>query len=273
MSNQYFVAVPTESGLNKLPNNPCKLLDFQLLSLAGGENYSAKTGDREIVAVLLGGKATFEVDGQTFESIGGRPNVFAGKPHSVYLPADVSYKITGVGAAQIALCSAPSDLKTGPYVIGPDKVTSGTWGAANFTRGFNQILTATGQPDLPARRLIVGETFTPSGHWSTYPAHKHEVDDLPNEAFHEEMYFFKVAPADGFGIARHYGEGFEDNHTVRDNTILMMPHGYHTYVGAPGYTSYYLWMLAGEHRVQAVTEDPDHGWVSRTVPMLRNLGH
>ncbi len=271
--SKYFAALATDAGLNALPHNPCKLLDFGLLALGAGEDYEGETGDREVVAVILGGKATFEAGDARFENVGGRPNVFAGKPHSVYLPAGTSYRITGVSAVQVALTSAPSEMETAPYVIGPDQVVLGRWGAANFSRDFRQILTATGQPDLPAQRLIVGETITPSGHWSTYPAHKHEVDDLPTEAFHEEMYFFKVTPPDGFGITRHYGEGYEDNHTVRDNTILMIPHGYHTYVGAPGYTSYYLWLLAGEHRNQAVTEDPATGWVSRTVPMLRNLGH
>ena len=51
------------------------------------------------------------------------------------------------------------------------------------------------QPDLPARRLIVGETYTPSGNWSTYPPHRHKVDNLPAEAAHEEMYYFRVNPA------------------------------------------------------------------------------
>ena len=61
---------------------------------------------------------------------------------------------------------------------------------------------------------------------------------------------------DGFGITRFYrDEGEATNYTVRDNSILMLPHGYHTYVGAPGFQSYYLWFLAGDHRVQAVTPD------------------
>ncbi|MFP4322480.1 MAG: 5-deoxy-glucuronate isomerase [Anaerolineales bacterium] len=275
----YFAALDTQQGVNALPHNPCKLLDFQLVVLGAREATSGNSADREILAVLLGGKAHFQVGGHKFEHVGGRPNVFAGKPHAVYIPAGTDYTITGVGDVQIALTSAPSDLATDPYVIGPEKVTNGVWGAANFTRRYHQILHASAQPDCPARRLIVGETFTPSGNWSTYPAHKHEVDDLPNEAYHEEMYFFKISPADGFGITRFYTDkdpdvgDFEQNYTVRDNTILMMPYGYHSYVGAPGYNSYYLWLLAGEHRTQAVQDDPATGWVLKTVPMLRELGH
>jgi 5-deoxy-glucuronate isomerase len=270
----YFAALESKQGANALPHNPCKLLGFDLLVLPAGETFSAQTGDREVLAVVLGGKATFEAAGKRFDKVGGRPNVFAGKPHSVYLPAGADYKVSAEGAVQIALTSAPSDLEVEPYVIGPDRVTSGTWGAANFTRYFHQILTEAGQPDLPARRLIVGETFTPSGNWSTYPPHRHENDDLPREAYHEEMYYFKVTPTDGFGICRYYNDqGVEESFTVRDNTIMMAPIGYHTVVSAPGYMTYYLWFLAGEHRHQATADDPNLGWVSRTVPMLKELGH
>ncbi len=269
----YFTHVNTTHGVNALDANPCNLLDFHLLILGDGESQSLTSDGREICAVMLGGRATFTIGAHTFANVGGRANVFSGKPHSVYIPAGQAYTVTGVGFAQIALCSAPSTLQTDPYVIAPDRVTAGKWGAANFSRYFHQILTSSAQPDLPAQRLIVGETFTPSGNWSTYPAHKHETDDLPVEAFHEEMYFFKIAPKDGFGITRHYGDDFDTNYTVRDNSILMLPHGYHTYVGAPGFQSYYLWFLAGEHRTQAVIEDEATAWLGKTVPMLRELGH
>lgn len=269
----YFETVPTQSGLNKLPANPCSLLDFNLLNLDAEQSYQGSSGERELLAVILGGKGSFTVNGRTFAHIGGRPHVFAGKPHSVYIPCGADYSIKAHGRLQVGLCSAPSELKTEPFVIEPDQVASGIWGAANFSRNFHQILTASAQPDLPAARLIVGETYTPSGNWSTYPPHKHEADDLPREAYHEEMYYFKVSPDDGFGLTRFYNDDVDTGYIVRDNTILMMPNGYHTVVSAPGYTTYYLWFLAGNHRVQAVVEDEHVGWVSRTVSMLHELGH
>ena len=269
----YFESVTHNAGLNSLPSNPCKLLDFNLLVLRDGKTYESTPSDREICAVLLGGKATFVVNDKTFEKVGGRPNVFAGKPHSVYIPCESKFSIAAHGAVEIGLCSAPSDLATPPYVIAPDKVASGVWGAANFARNYHQILTLVSQPDLPAKRLIVGETYTPSGNWSTYPPHRHEKDDLPCEAFHEEMYFFKVSPSDGFGMARYYNEEIDTGFIVRDNTILMAPKGFHTVTSAPGYTTYYLWFLAGNHRIQATADDPALAWVGRTVPMLKALGH
>ena len=99
--------------------------------------------------MILGGKATFEIDGQRFEKVGGRPNVFAGKPHSVYIPAGAKFTIQAEGAVEIALPSAPSDGLPEPYVIAPARVANGVWGAANFKRNFHQILTLAAQPDCP----------------------------------------------------------------------------------------------------------------------------
>ncbi len=274
MDYKYHCYIPAERGRNELPFNPCSVLDFSLLTLAPGQSYSGSTGDREVLAVILGGKATFEVAGARFENVGGRPNVFSGKPHSVYLPAGSDFTVTGVTAVEIALPSAPSDLVTEPYVIAPDRVAAGRWGASNFGRTYHQILTEVSQPDLPASGLIVGETFTPPGNWSTFPPHRHAHDDLPAEAQHEEMYYFRVNPGDGWGICRMYtDEGYEENFTVRNHGMHMMPSGYHTVVSAPGYTTYYLWFLAGVGRTQGAVEDADLAWVGRTVPMLRELGH
>lgn len=251
-----LISVSQENGANHLDENPCKILDFSLSVLAKGESYNGQTGDREVLAVILEGLVTIKANNEVFENIGERTSVFGGKPYSVYLPAGCEYTITAITAAKIALPSAPSDLEIDPYLIVPDRVADGVWGRDNFTRNFHQILTKAAQPDLPARRLIVGETFTPSGNWSTYPAHKHEGDSESGEAYHEEMYYFKVDPTDGFGITRYYHTD-EDaiNYTVKNSTILMIPDGYHTYVGAPGFQSYYLWVLAGEHRDQGVVED------------------
>ena len=47
-------------------------------------------------------------------------------------------------------------------------------------------------------------------------------------------------------------DGFEENFTIREHGMHMMPSGYHTIVSAPGYMTYFLWVLAGEHRTQGV---------------------
>jgi 5-deoxy-glucuronate isomerase len=266
----YFTSVGGEPGINPASQNPCRLIDFARLVLRDGASHQGATGDREVLLVLFGGRCRVEA-GALSATVGRRPSPFGGKPHAVYLPRDTSYTITAIGALDAGLCSAPSDLAAAPYVIGPDQVTANQMGAASFGRELRNILTASDQPELPARRLIVGETLVPSGNWSTYPPHKHEVDDLPREAFHEELYYFRVDQPGGFGHTRHYSpeRGYDTTYTVQDSTILMIPHGFHTTCSAPGYTNYFLWMLAGEHRTQAVSFDPAHAWVQKTIGLLK----
>jgi 5-deoxy-glucuronate isomerase len=267
----YFTTVSGEQGLNSIKENPCRLIDFARLVLRDGASRSGQTGEREVLLVLFGGRCDVKAGHLTFENVGKRTTPFAGKPHAVYLPATTTYTITARGNLDAGLCSAPSDLRAEPYVITPEQVTANQMGAASFSRELRNILTISDQPELPARRLIIGETFVPSGNWSTYPPHKHEVDNLPHEAFHEELYYFRVDQPGGFGLARHYSpeRGYETTYTVQDSTILMIPHGFHTTCSAPGYMNYFLWMLAGEHRTQAVALDPNHAWVQKAIGLVK----
>lgn len=265
--SQHFQAVGSAIGLNTLESHSCATLGFSRLLLNQGERYSATVpADREIVLVVLSGTADVEVDDHVFHNVGKRANVFAGSPHSVYLPRNSRFTVTASTPLDVALPSGPSSLDADPYEIRPEQVNTGQWGTLNFSRHFREIVV---QPDgRPASSLIVGETITPSGNWSTYPPHKHEGTSA-GEALHEEMYYFRVAAPEGFGIARHYSpeRNFDDTHTVSDNTVLCIPYGYHTYASAPGYASYYLWFLAGEGRKQGASIDPNHGWVQKVVGM------
>jgi len=266
--NKHFHQLTQETGLSALQGHSCKLLEFSRLVLAAGDTYVGSIeDDRECLLVAIGGSARITVNGKVFASVGGRANVFAGNPHSVYLPRGASYKVEALTMFDAAMPSAPSSLDIEPYEIVPAQVKTGTWGTLNYTRHFREILTA---PDgRPAASLIVGETLTPSGNWSTYPPHKHEKVDGA-EVFHEEMYYFRISAPEGFGFLRHYGsEGeFDDTHVVRDNSLISMPHGYHTYAGAPGTQSYYLWFLAGDSRKQGVKADPALAWTQKLVGMV-----
>jgi len=113
----FFEAVPTAAGLNRVPSNPFKLLDFSNLILADGETYEAATATARCWPCCSAARDV-QVDGQTFANVGGRPNVFSGKPHSVYIPCGTTYSVAAHGRLEVGLVSAPSDLKTAPYVVG-----------------------------------------------------------------------------------------------------------------------------------------------------------
>ena len=57
-----------------------------------------------------------------------------------------------------------------------------------MARTIDQIL----MEDRDAERLLVTEVLTPGGHWSSYPPHKHDTDDPPDETYLEETYHFRL---------------------------------------------------------------------------------
>ena len=94
-----------------------------------------------------------------------------------------------------------------------------------------------------ADRLMCVELLTPDGNWSSYPPHKH--DDSPEcPVNNEEIYYFRIGVAgstdyapEGFGLHRTYtGDGrIDDNLTVTDGDVYLIPRGYHgPCVAAPG---------------------------------------
>ena len=71
---------------------------------------------------------------------------------------------------------------------------------------------------------------------------------------------------DGIGLHRLYtGDGsIDETVEVRDGDVFLIPRGYHgPCVAAPGYTMYYLNVLAGPApgRSMAFCDDPAHHWV------------
>jgi 5-deoxy-glucuronate isomerase len=120
---------------------------------------------------------------------------------------------------------------------------------------------------VPAERLLAGETLNPPGNWSSFPPHKHDRPNSPQEAVLEEIYFFRVKPAQGFGFIWTYTapddpEGFSNVFVVEDGDTVLLPKGYHPVVAAPGYELHYTWVLAGEERrYGAWADDPRHAWV------------
>jgi 5-deoxy-glucuronate isomerase len=134
-------------------------------------------------------------------------------------------------------------------------VGSGSWG-----RTVRTIL----GPDDAASRLIVGETVhTEPGTWSSFPPHRHDRD-TPDEVRLEEVYYYRVHPANGFAVQVRYDTdtGHEDLRIVRDGDAAAITSGFHPLVAAPGHGLYYLWVLAGEQRAMRVYVDPRYRWVT-----------
>ena len=238
-----------------------RYVGFEVFRLGPNRHLRRRTEGRETCAVMLSGQAVVSCEGKELGVIGGRPDVFAGKAWSAYLPAKSSFDVRAVTSVEMALCSAPGHGSLPPRIIGPDNVAYEKRGQGTNERHVYNIL----PESEPAESLLVVEVITPGGHWSSYPPHKHDRDALPEESFLEEIYYHRIEPPQGFAFQRVYTDdrSLDETYTVENGDCLMVPRGYHP-VGAPhGYDLYYLNVMAGPKRQWVFKNDPAHEWMTR----------
>jgi 5-deoxy-glucuronate isomerase len=237
-------------------------LSFRARRLVKGESFSDETGDNEMGLVVLGGRCSVESSAGSWSNIGGRAHVFSGMPYALYLPIETAFTVRAESDCDLAFCFCRAESKYPARLVTPDDVEVEVRGGANATRQINHIL----KPEFPAQRLLIVEVYTPSGNWSSYPPHKHDVHNPPDEVDLEEIYYYKVNHPDGYAIQKVYtpDRRIDQTLTVRDGEIVLIPEGYHPVVAAHGYNVYYLNALAGSARSMAASDDPAYAWVRET---------
>jgi 5-deoxy-glucuronate isomerase len=250
-------------------------ISFQVRKLARNQTWSFATGENELALVNLSGRYAVTSNQGRWSGIGTRKDVFAGAAHALYLPRRTEFTVCAEEGGEFAVTWVPTNQDRDPWLIRPEEVAINLRGGDNVSRQINDLLPS----DSPVHRLVLVEVYTPSGNWSSYPPHKHDVhieDDQGKliEADLEEVYFYKIDPAEGYAYQRVYTDeasplhkaGYPIDALVRaeDNSAVLVPEGYHPVVSAPGYTTYYLNVLAGSAQTLANQDDPTFTWVKET---------
>lgn len=233
---------------------------FEVWRLNPGQRLSAETGHREACLVLIGGRADIRSGSVAVENYGERDDPFAGPPHSFYVPAGDRYEVVARTPLELAVCTAPGSAGARPArAIPPDSIDLFTRGSSTNTRHVRDILPET----KPADGLLVVEVITPSGSWSSYPSHKHDTDNLPEESRLEETYYHRLNPAQGFALQRVYTDdrSLDAVMAIEDGDLTLVPRGYHPVGAAHGYDLYYLNVMAGPKRTWRVYTEPAHRWL------------
>ena len=247
-------------------------ISFQARRLGDGASWHFETGENELALVNISGRYTVKSDKGTWTGIGGRRSPFEEAAHALYLPRHTAFTVTAEEAGEFAVTWCPTDEDHDAWLIKPETVEVGLRGGDNVTRQINDLL----PPGSPVHRLVLVEVYTPGGNWSSYPPHKHDIhitDDAGNlvEADLEEVYYYRINPPEGYAFQRVYTDnscplhraGFPIDAVVmaEDGCAVLVPEGYHPVVSAPGYTTYYLNVLAGSAQVLANQDDPHYSWV------------
>lgn len=259
---------------------------FEVYRLAAGARLRRELADREACVVVLGGTCEVRSEGGEW-TLGTRATPFDGPPAAAYVAPRTAFEIAAREAAEIAIGTAPATSGPAPRALPPSGARLEIRGSGAMERRIHHIL----MEDQPASALLVTEVVTPSGHWSSYPPHKHDTADPPRETQLEEIYYHRVraapmtAPTDrssasaaagapdaafrrsqegrGFAVQRVYtaDRTLDESIAISDGDLVLVPRGYHTVSAAPGYELYYLNVMAGPLRQWRVTFDPDHRWL------------
>ena len=257
MLSETLVRIPRTEGLQPLLRRGTR--GAQELSVArlrvgpGGTAEFIAPGE-ETVFVLQSGDGTLAAKGRQWSV--SRANVFTERATALYLPPNTRLSVTAASPLEAILVSASTNAGGEPVLVGPNDVRVNARGRGSYAREVHDIFVT----DPHARRLMIGETFNPPGHWSSYPPHKHDGRD--GEPKLEEVYYYRIDPPQGFGHQMLYTAGGEAvTHIVRDGDAVLLPYGYHPVSAPPGYRLYYLWAIAGAERRLALYEDPAHRWI------------
>ena len=250
-------------------------IHFQVRRLRPGGRWSFETGEHELALVPLSGVLAVESSRGSWPAVGGRASVFAGLPHALYLPRRTALTASAAADCEFAVAWVSTDRDHEPVLVTPEEVTIEIRGGDNATRQINGML----PPGFPCHRLVVVEVYTPGGNWSSYPPHKHDIhkaapDGTVAEADLEEVYYYKIDRPGGFALQRVYTEAesplaqagapFDAALVVHSDDVVLVPEGHHPVSSPPGYTAYYLNVLAGSAQSLANREDPQHAWVKET---------
>lgn len=247
-------------------------LNFLARTLKPGQRWIGNTGDNEYLFVLLGGNFLAETSAGRWETTNGRKDIFGGLPHALYLPKQTEFDISPKGSFLDIACGWCLAEKSFPasFITPSDVEKMGIEfrGGDNASRQINRIL----PPGSNCNRLVCVEVYTPSGNWSSFPAHKHDTRKTDRdtgkllEAKLEEIYFYKIEKPQGFALQKIYNDdrSLDMIAEAHHNDIVLVPEGYHPVVAGHGYNVYYLNFLAGSDQSLASTDDPDHKWIYGT---------
>jgi 5-deoxy-glucuronate isomerase len=166
------------------------------------------------------------------------------KPYdSLYLPRQTSFRVTSdTGGCDLAEIAAPVERHYPVQFVSFAAVQQDPGlhfeaGSSGSRRTLNILL----GKNIVAGRLMAGVTFSEPGNWTSWPPHEHAV-------LAEGAYLFIDMPPPAFGVQLVYVDDVNPELAtiVREGDVVLMPHGYHPNVAAPGHPIYFLWMMAAE---------------------------
>ena len=220
---------------------------FNLITLDAGTTHMEKASGFELLVVVLSGNCDVEIDGQVFQGIGQRPDIWSGKADSVYAgPCNTLRIQANCDHTEIAIAGGLCDRPFAPFRIPPENVDMVDVGSLE-THSRRRIYHILGNNHVDqAGNLLVSELYADAGCWSGYPPHKHDEDRDQAETAHEELYHFRFRPETGFGAQFCFQpDGSRECYMMCHGDTFLLDRGFHPTVTSPGHDEYIFTILVG----------------------------
>jgi 5-deoxy-glucuronate isomerase len=153
-----------------------RYVSFSAYQLAPGGTVTVSDNSNELCAVVLSGIVSAQTEDHDWNEIGQRMSVFEdAAPFAVYIPPHGKLTITAKTNAELGVAGGPGKGELPARLIEPAAIRRSVRGKGSNIRYVCDIL----PQDEPAESVLVVEVKTPSGHSSSYPPHKHDIDNVP----------------------------------------------------------------------------------------------
>lgn len=234
-------------------------MKVSVLKLEDGQTFSLDTKEREYAIVLISGTCAVKIGDEIETTLGPRANPYEYKPYAALITRDETVKFVSLGKSYFGIGNSPAVKKMNNKIIMPEDVREDRRGADNWSRLVRKVCWS---DNTEGNLLLVGETCTSSGNWSTIPPHRHQYDVPGEEAPYEEAYLFQFSHPQGYGLIWTFDDaGLDQAFSLKENDVAYNSQGYHPVVCSPGTTLYHLTFMAGPRRLSQARIHKDYRYI------------
>ncbi|PTX91456.1 5-deoxy-glucuronate isomerase [Opitutus sp. ER46] len=221
---------------------------FTVLRLSAGQTQTLDVPQCELLCVVLSGRADIAAGAREFRNVGRRADIWDGPADSVYCGTCPRMTVRAArDGTEVLVVGGLCEQPFAPFRIAPEEVEAIDIGSVE-THSHRRMYCILG-PAATGRvgRLYAAEMLVSEGCWMGYPPHKHDQEQLPDEADFEEVGHFRFRPESGFAAQFCYDGTVAEPmcFKAQHGDTFLVDRGYHPAAMAPGYQGYVFRAMVG----------------------------
>jgi len=229
------------------------LMNVDVYKMKKGEEKIFHLEKEELAILLMHGSVNFACEDKSFNAT--RSDLWNDRASLLHVSKNIEVKVIALEDSEILTQSTNNDKEFPSKFYAPSDIGINTFGQ-NLCGGtaVRDVATIFDYNNAPYSNMVIGESFTHQGSWSSYIPHSHPQP---------EVYYYKFDKPQGFGACFIGDEVFK----IKDSSFSAITGGEtHPQVSAPGYKMYIVWMIRHlpENPWTTRLDAPEHLWMTNT---------